>query len=49
MPTLVPELTVCSLGAEALGLGITAVLRGTDAFLVRVQLKVHCEEHNYTS
>ena len=34
------KLTVRSLCAEALGLGITAVLRGTDAFLVRVQLKV---------
>ena len=43
------KLSVRSLRAEALGLGITSVLGGTDTFLMRVQLKVHCEEHNYTS
>ena len=33
------ELPVCALGAEALGLGITAVLGGAAAFLMREELE----------
>ena len=39
------ELTVCALGAEALGLGITTVLGRAAAFLVREELETHRKHH----
>jgi hypothetical protein len=43
------ELTVCSLGAETLGLGISAVLGGADTLLMSEQLKVHSQHDSFTS
>jgi hypothetical protein len=41
------KLSVRSLSAKSLGLGITAVLSGTDTFLMSEELKVHVKHNSY--
>ncbi len=41
------KLSVRSLSAKSLGLGITAVLSGTDTFLMSEELKVHVKHNKY--
>jgi hypothetical protein len=37
------ELSICSLRTKSLGFGIASVLRGTDTFLMREELKIHIQ------